>query len=804
MLKNYLVIALRNLTRQKFYAGINIMGLAIGVAGCLLILLYIVDELSYDRFHTHADRIYRVVMDAKMTGQQFTAPVTSAPMARALVEDYPEVEAATRLFRLSGEVTRYNDIVLNEKEAAFADANFFEVFSFPLREGDPRTVLTEPQTVVLSRSAARKYFGSAPAVGQVLTVGDFNSRYTVTGVMEDMPHNSHMYFDMLMSMASFEDSRGDNWMSNSYFTYVLLRSGVSKANLEAKFPEIIKKYIGPLVEQFTGLTFEQFLERGDSWRFFLQPLPDIYLKSNLAYELRPTGDIRYVYILSAVALFIILIACINFMNLATARAARRAKEVGIRKVVGSVKRNLIGQFLIESLLYSVLATLAGLALAGLLVPGFNEISGKSVTLDFTRNAWILPGLVLIILLVGLVAGSYPAFYLTSFRPIDVLKGKIREGVRSSGIRSGLVVFQFAISITLIICTWSVYQQLQFLRNQHLGFTKENVVVISNAQRLGNNANALRQSLLASDPVVNASYANGIPADSRINSSPFRKETSKEDHIFSVIQADYDYLPTLGIELAAGRNFSREFKTDTAGVLLNEAAVRQLGWSVEEAVDKPLDFVGADGEPRLRVLGIIKNYNFESLHHSVKPLAILLSPTGRFLSVRVKPGNAQESIRRLESEWKKVVPDEPFEFAFLDDTFDAQFRAEQRLGTVFGLFTGLAIFIACLGLFGLASYITEQRAKEIGVRKVLGASEPQIVVLLSKDFTRLVLLAFMIAAPLAWYAMHTWLENFAYHINLSPLTFLLAGMVALAIAWLTLSYQAIKAALMNPVKSLRSE
>ncbi len=806
MIRNYLTVALRNMLKHKFYSGINILGLSIGIASCLLILLYVVDELSYDRFHAQADRTYRIGLEASLGGQNFSSPITAAPMAAALVKDFPEVEAATRLYRLDGEVTRYGNKAFTEKRVAFADSNFFNVFTFRLKEGNPAAALPGPQTLVLSETTARKYFGNAPALGKTLIVGNYNVAYRVTGVMADMPHNSHFHFDVLLSMASFPNSRNTEWVSNSFYTYVVLREGASAATFAGKMPGLVRRYVAPQLAQALKYPYEQFQKNGGKWAFFTQPVGSIHLYSDYPEgELEPNGSITYVYIFSAIALFILLIACINFMNLATARSSSRAKEVGIRKVLGSVKARLVGQFLTESLLYSIVAVALAYALTSLCLQPFNEIAGKNLSADVLRSGWLLGGIVVLTLGVGVLAGSYPAFYLTSFRPVEVLKGRLKAGAGSSRIRNALVVSQFAISICLIICTWVVYGQLQYARSRNLGLDKENVLVVNNARRLDASLQAFKQTLARQAPVANVTLAGELPATNQVNNTVFRKVGASEDNVFGFFAVDEDYFATLKMKLVQGRGFSRQFGTDSAAIVINEAAARQLGWA--EPLGRKLLFYG-EGPDRVRpltVIGVVQDFNFESLRNKIAPVVIMYSGgTESYAAVRLKPGSAEAGVALAEKIWKQYAPGEPFEYAFLDQNFDALFRAEQRLGKVFALFTGLGIFIACLGLFGLSAFVAEQRGKEIGVRKVLGASVPQIVLLLSTDFTRLVLIAFGVAVPLAWYAMHRWLENFAYRAPISPLTFVLAGLAALFIAWVTLSFQAIKAAVTNPVKTLRRE
>ena len=717
------------------------------------------------------------------------------------MEELSEVENATRILHLFGVQTiRYNETTIVEENVYWADSTFFDVFSFQLSAGDPTTALTEPNSLVITKGMALKYFGDEPALGKTLLVGDEQVPHEVTGVVENLPSNVHFHFSMLRSMASIEMSRRNEWFSNNFITYLLLHEGASPESLEAKLPGLVEKYVGPEIEQFLGVSLETLTQQGDQYGYFLQPLLDIHLRSNLSLELEPNGDITYVYILGAIAFFIILLACINFMNLATARSANRAKEVGIRKTLGSLRSGLVGQFMTESVVLSLIATCLAVVAANLLLPSFGNIAGREISSALFIQPGFLLGLLGFMLVVGMLAGSYPAIYLSSFRPVEVLKGKLRAGTKSSGIRNTLVVFQFFVSITLIICTLLVYQQLEYVRAKNLGLNKENVMVMYGAQRLTNSQQgAFKQALFNQSQVVNASISSDIPPGS-IARSIFRKTATEEDASLYMYEVDYDYLPTMQIELLEGRNFSRSFSTDTAAILLNEAAVRALG--SENLLNEAVIHTGSGRT--YQVVGIFKNFNFESLRSEIQPLVLTLNTQGSYLSARISSENVSATVNQIESLWEQYAPSQPFQYAFLDDNYDALFRAEQRLGKVFSIFTGLAIAVACLGLLGLATFIAEQRTKEIGIRKVMGASATNITLLLSKDFTKLVTIAFGIAIPVAYLIMRKWLEGFAYRTDVSPWVFLIAGVGALLIAWLTVSFQSIKAALANPVDSLRNE
>ncbi|WKN41102.1 ABC transporter permease [Tunicatimonas pelagia] len=806
MIRNYLKITLRNLANQKLYTFLNVLGLSIGIASCLMILLYVHHELSYDAFHEKAERIYRVGLNGKIADQEVFTTNTTPPLAYTAVEEFPEVENATRIYTHWGnQVIRYGETVISEEDVYMADSTFFDVFSFPLLAGDAATALVDPTSIVIPEDVARKYFGDEPPLGKTLLLGSDKTPHTITGVLEKLPDNSHVHFSMLRSMSAVEYSRDDGWFNNSFQTYLLLHEGASSESLEAKLPGLVAKYVGPEVQQFLGVSLEDFFEQGNKYGYFLQPLLDIHLHSDLQDELEPNGDITYIYIFAAIGFFIILLACINFMNLATARSANRAKEVGVRKTLGSMRVHLIRQFLSESVLLSLIATVLALVSAGLLLSPFNNLAGKEISSALFAEPWFLLSLLSLMLLVGLLAGSYPAFYLSSFRPVEVLKGKLKAGMKSSGVRNVLVVFQFFISITLIICTLLVYQQLEYTRTKNLGFEKENMIIIDGAWRLDKGKQeALRQDLASQSAIVDASISNNVPPGVN-NTTIFRKKGEEQDILVSTYDVDYNHLPTMKIELLEGRNFSRDFPTDTAAILLNEAAVREFG--LDDPLSEEIRYFGGGeygSHLDLKVVGVFKDFNFETLRNNIRPLALMLTTQGSKISVRTAPGDVSATLATVEELWGQYASEEPFQYSFLDEDFDALFRAEQRLGQVFSVFTGLAILVACLGLLGLAAFMAEQRTKEIGIRKVLGASVANVVVLLSKDFTKLVVVAFIMAIPLAYFIMQSWLKGFAFKISIGPGTFILAGGAALLIAWLTVSWQSIKAASANPVKSLRSE
>lgn len=804
MLKSYLKIALRNLLKHKAYSFINIAGLAVGLACCLLISLYVKDELSYDRYHAKADRIFKVATEVRSAEKQSQFALTPAPLAEALARDFPEVETTTRLFTFFGEgLVRYGEKRFNEPRIYFGDSTFFDVFSIPLLRGEIKTALAQPNTVVLSESAARKYFGSNDPLGKTLSINNDGLDLQVAGVMQDIPANTHFHCDFLISLSTTRMSRNPSFITNiNFHTYAVLRPNASAQTLEAKFPEAIKKYVAAQVAARFGQSFEEFTAAGIETKWQLVPITDIHLRSRREYEIEANGNIATVYLFAAIAAIVLLIACINFMNLAAARSASRAKEIGVRKVIGSNRLQLLRQFLTESLLLSFLALLAGLVLVELFLPTFNQLAGKQIETSFFANAASIAILLGVTLLVGLLAGSYPAFVLSAMRPVLVLKSSSPVSASGTWIRRGLVVFQFAISVALIAGTFIVHSQLGFVLNRSLGFDKEQVLVIKRASALGQQRETFKQRLLQNPSVNNVAASTTLPGK-LYGRSTYRAlgAPAENSHAMHEMYVDENFLPTLGIALKSGRNFSREFATDTSAVILNEAAAKLFGWAnpLGQTLTQPGDSLW-----RAAVIGVVKDFHFESLHKPIQPLVILHQPFFQYLSVRLRPENFAATVQAVESLWKEFVPQQPFEFSFLDQDFDAQYRAEERTGKIFGLFAALAIFIACLGQFGLASHTIQKRTKEIGVRKVLGASATSIVGLLSKEFVRLVVMAVLIAAPMAYYIMNRWLQDFAYRIEIGWWVFALAGGVALLIALITVSTQAIKAALANPVEALRYE
>ncbi len=811
MLKNYLKIAVRNLLRQKVYSLINISGLAIGMACCLFILLYVRDELSYDRHHKHADRIYRVGLDAAVSGEDIHAALTAAPLAATLRAEYPEVEAATRLYKANRVLIDHENRKFYEDRFLWADSTVFQVLAFPLVRGDETTALNGPHKIVLTTSAAHKYFGDLDPLGQMLRV-DNREDYVVTGLLHDQPANTQFQFDFLASLSSLPWTQQANWISNSFYTYMRLRQDAKPENLTAKFPILVRRDIAPQIEKGLGISYDEAVARGFKWGYFLEPLPKIYLHSTAMRDISPHSDIRYIYILSAIAFFILLIACINFMNLATARSAKRAKEVGVRRVLGSERLQLARQFLGESVLLALLAMIFALAFVQILLPWFNQLAGKQIAVATVNSSPVLVMLLAIALSAGVLAGLYPAFMLSSFQPVRVLKGQLTGKAGGGRFRSVLVVAQFCISLILLVGTLVVFKQLRFMQNYKLGFAQEQVLIFPvETEAMAQSFETARSELLKNPQVLNAAAGSAIPGRFLDNLSGYRPQGAAQDAIITLWTArvTHEYLQTLQCELVAGRDFSREVATDAeAACVINEAAAQALGWTPADAVGKQVAETGTgEGDTDLMrtVVSVVKDFHFESLQEPIKPAIFTISKNNlRFALVRVRPESLAETLAGLQAQWENLMPEHRSQYFFLDEDFGKLYEKEKRLGRIVGSFAFLAMFIACLGLLGMASFVAQQRTKEIAVRKVLGATATSVIAMLSKDFLKLVTLAFVLAAPVAYLAMQRWLEDFAHRISLGVEVFVAAGVLTLLITLLTVSTQAARAALTNPAEAIRYE
>ncbi len=804
MFKNYLKTAWRNIRKNKLFSFINILGLSIGIATCFIIMLYVQDELSYDKFNKNANNIARVVFHAKLNGGKIDESVTMPPVAQTMKKDFPEVQDATRILSFGTPKITYNNTVFKNDQFAMADQNLFSIFTLPMLEGDAKTALAEPNAVVITQQTAKKYFGNADAIGKTISVSlDSNRLYRVTGIIKNIPSNSHFHFDLFASMNGWADAKSATWLSGGYHTYLLLKPGTDLNKMEARFPAMVAKYMGPQIQQQMGLSLKQFTSKGNSLGFALQPLTDIHLNSNTTTEFEPGGNAAYVYIFGGVAIFMLIVACINFINLSTAGASKRAKEVGVRKVAGSGKLQLIGQFLSESILIAFFALFIAFALVELALPAFNNISGKHLGFDIKPIlAFIGLGL-----LVGVVAGIYPAFYLSSFKPIAVLKGKLTANHKSFGLRSGLVVFQFFISVALIIGTIVVYRQMKYIQNKDLGFNKNQILIIPNSYALGNNEQVFKQQMLQDSRIVNATASYYKPAGPSNYNNALAYPQGNDHLVVDGVEyhVDENYIPTLGMKMVNGRNFSKDFATDSLAIILNETAAHALGWNDITAIGKTVIRQNSDRGNNIpfHVIGVVKNFNFKSLHEAISPLYMTLQPEGGLI-FKIKTTDVAGLLATMKKNWDSYKTEDPFTYDFMDDLFNKTYSAEQKTGNILNIFSVLIILVACLGLFGLVTYTAEQRTKEIGIRKVLGASVSQVTQMLSKEFLKLVFIASLIAFPVAWWAMNKWLQSFAYRINISWWIFIVAGLSALLIALITVSFQAIKAAVANPVKSLRTE
>jgi len=800
VLRNYITIAFRNLFRQKGYSIINISGLAIGLAAFILIVLYVANELSYDKFHDKHDRIYRICVEGMVAGDVLNVAVSAAPTGEAMVRDIPEIINVTRIDEFSQSVHFvYEDRRYFQEGLLFVDSTFFDIFSFELIRGNPKTALVEPYSFVLTKSTAEKYFGQDDPIGKTIKVND-KRNYTITAIVADPPENSHFDFEVLASFTSQIKSNGkevyENWGSLGLYTYVLLAKEANPDEVEKRFPEMYLQYMDDLSE-LENIKFEPYL----------QPITKIHLHSNLMAELETNSDISYIYTFMAIAIFILLIACINFMNLSTARSMKRAREVGLRKVVGAYRSQLIFQFIGESLILSFIGLIFALILVEIALPVFNQLLEQELRLDLFRQTNVFILLIFLATIVGLISGSYPAFYLSAFQPIKVLKGTSSKSAKKSPVRNILVIIQFTISVFLIISTGFVYNQLNFLRQKKLGFNKEQMIVIPlRGERIREKANIFKSEFLNLSSVSAVSTSRFVPGRD-MDGTGYIPEGYDENNpviIFTNI-VDHDYISTMEMQIIEGREFDREFATDSSAVIINEALKKKLGW--EKPLNKKITGFGSDGEFDLNVIGVVRDFHFRSLHDVVEPsLMFITSNHARNLNIRLHAGDVQEQVRLIREKWQEIETSIPFDYYFLDEDFNSQYKAEQRIGEIFIYFTFIAILIACLGLFGLASYNAEQKTKEIGIRKALGSSIQKIVFMLSKQFTKWVIIANVIAWPLAWYFINDWLGNFAYSIKILDYwwIFMVSAILSIFIAILTVSYQAIKAALANPVDAIKYE
>lgn len=809
MIFNYFKIAIRNLLKYRFISFINLFGLTVGLVCCLLITIFILNELSYDRYNKNADRIYRVTRSFNNQDGVVSLNLSTIapPFGYYLPGDFPEIKKMTRLLENDATPMKYKEKIFNEKSSFFADENFFDVFTVKILKGNPATALSDPYCAMLTEETAKKYFGDEDPMNKVIR---YNSQFDfkVTGVYKAFPPNAHMHPGMLLSFNTLKDTvvYGEknletNWGNNSFFTFLLMPENFSSEKMIARFPAFIDKRMDPRV--YNGRTPSKLTKLG------LQKLTDIHLYSHTDFEAEPNGDISRVYIFSAIALFILLIACINYMNLSTARSALRAREIGIRKVIGARKKELIAQFLGESVLICWAAILLAGGLTFLALPWINKISGQELSMNSLFQWKIIVPLLITPFVVGIISGIYPALFMSSFQPVKTLKGLFKAGGGNISFRKALVVSQFAISIILIITTVIVFQQLHYIQTKSLGFDKERVVTMGYTSEVNKQYEAFRTDILRNTAFKDMTRSSRIPTGrllDNMNSFTLNGDSSRPVTTdIKFVSTDYDFVSTFGIPVVSGRFFSRDFGSDTASFVINESAVKALGWKdAANAVGKNFKYGNQSGH----IIGVINDFNFESMHQAIVPMVLVMFPASQYyfnnLSIKIAGNNISSALAYMNNIWKKFFPETPLDYTFLDEHFDKLYQSEQKQATLFTVFACVAIFIACLGLFGLSAFAISQRIKEIGVRKILGANVSGIVGLLSKDFLKLVAVAALLAFPIAWYAMNNWLKDFAYRIHIQWWVFIVAGIIAALIAFLTVSFQAIRAALSNPVKSLRTE
>ncbi|HEY4064778.1 MAG TPA: ABC transporter permease [Puia sp.] len=805
MFRNYFRIAFRHLRKDRGFAFINIFGLAAGLAVCLLIVLFVTDEFGYDTYNKKADRIFRIVSDIRLNGNSNNSNYTPSPMGATLVKDYPSVEKSVRIRRIGDLLIKMGNEKVPEPDAVFADSTLFDVFTLPLLGGDPHTALVAPYSMVISETMAKKYFHSTDILGRTLVTDD-TTTYKITGVMKDMPSQSHFHFHFIKAMSERKPGHADPWVNLYSTTYVLARPGVDGKDIDRMLASIVTHYVGPQLQQNHHSSLSDLAKNGDYFRFYSMPLTRIHLYSHVSFEFEPNGSIQDVYIFVIIAVFILLIACSNFMNLSTARSADRAREVGVRKVLGSSRKELMLQFLAESVLTSLVALLLAIGITALLLPYFNRWSGKHISILVLGGKWMLSGLLLSSLAVGSLAGSYPALYLSAFQPIQVLKGRLAAGFRGSWLRNGLVVAQFVTAIALITGALVIYRQLNYIHNRDLGFNREQVLTVSNTNNLGPQARLFEEEVDKLPGITGSTMTGCLPG--RINYvgiTYFKEGAAKGDQAFLLWrwQVDANYIPLLGMKILRGRNFSPVLSTDSSGVLINETAARLLGYP--DPIGKPL-YRGPGPDDAFHIIGLVKDFNAETLHNKTEPIVFQLEEDRRAVSFRIHTHDLPGLIAGIKERYRSMpnAAGQPFIYSFLDDDFNKLYKADERTGQLFVFFALLAIFIACLGLFGLVSYAAERRTKEIGIRKVMGATVTDVVRLLSKDFLRLVILAAVIACPIAWWGMHQWLQGFAYRTEIGWWIFVLSGALAVMITMLTVGFQAMKAAMVNPVLHLRTE
>jgi len=813
MLRNYIKIAFRNLTKYKGYTIINILGLAFGLSCTLFIAIFVYNEISYDKFHTKSELIYRMCVKGEMGGNDLNMAATAVPMAEALVNEFPEIIQATRIYRGGGRLVKYGDNKFNEaaEDFYFGDSTFFEVFSFPFIHGDPHSALDNPFSIILTETTANKYFGDEDPIGKNLSVEYDTTLYQVTGVIKDIPSTSHFHFNLMGSYHSLENSRNTSWLNHNVYTYVVTVPGINEESFRININSLIEKYAGPQIYQILGITMDQFNEQGNSFGYFVQNLEDIHLYSNLQYELEQNGNPFYVYIFSVLGFIILLVACINFMNLATARSSKRAREVGVRKVTGSLRRHLIFQFLTESTVISFISLIVAVGLVYLLMPYFNNLIESNLVFNPFVSVILILVLAGLAVFVGILAGFYPAFVLASVKPVNVLKGKLQSGAKGSILRKILVVVQFGCTIIIMLGTFIVFTQLNYMQNKELGFDKKNTLVIKRADALNNQMEAFKQELSKHSNIITVGNSAHIPGMIFNNNAHFLEGRSMND-IYLLMQTavSYEFLEVMKMEMLEGRFFSMDYPTDSFGVIINESAVKSLG--LEDPVGKRFMLPQNNPENPIgykTIIGVVKDFHFESMHEYINPVIFdfMRGNYGGFVLVRMEGDNKQEVIQYVENTWDNFVNDNPIEYVWLEDDFNKIFMPEKQTSNILLVFSFFSIFISCLGLFGLISFTTSQRTNEIGVRKTLGSSVGQVVIMLFRETAVLLALSTILAIP-SYFIFVNWLQNFAFDIKFNPGIFFIYllgfALITLIVSLLTVSYQSVKSAMINPANALRHE
>jgi putative ABC transport system permease protein len=806
MFKNLIKHSISSFKRQRSYIIINILGLSIGIACSLLIAIYVINEAGYDKFNTKRARIYRTILNGKIGGQEITVASSPAIMGSTLLKEFPEIEDYLRMNGNGPTVIEYNDQTFTEDHLVEVDSSFFNFFSVPVLKGDPKGLLNAPHKAVLSVSTAKKIFGNENPIDKPIKIGSDTTRYIVSGVMADVPRNSHFEANILTSFMTNPRSKNPEWMSNSFNTYLLLKPNSSYKTVDAKFPELMLKYVGPEIQQYMGITLTDFLAQGNKYRFYLQNLSDIHLDISIQQDFKASVDPKYLKIFGSIAILIVLIAAINFMNLSTAQATRRAKEVGIKKVAGSTRGMLVAQFLSESFILSFVALLFALVFIKLSLPFFNKLLGASLSLSLFSAWYTIPLLILFSIFVGFLAGSYPALFLSSFNPYEVLKGNVKNSMQNGRLRRVLVVFQFAVSILLIVGTMIMYRQIKYMLNRDVGFNKEQLIVINRAEALGKKMKSFKETVKNIPGVVNISSSTAIPGRTNNNNGYMMEGRKDETFLMATSWVDYDFLDTYGMTLASGRSFKESFTSDKDACIINESA--QKDFNIAD-IDKARFM-----EPRdsgkinyLPIIGVVKNFNYESLRNPIKPYILKFQNDYMlwgYITVRLSAQNYSKTITAIEDKWKEFVSNNPLQYYFLDADFEEMYKQEKQNAQMAVVFSILAIFIAALGLFGLTSFTVEQRTKEIGVRKAMGSSVTAIYIVISREVVILVSVSALIAWPLVYYWAGKWLQNFYYKINLGFFTLAIGLAIALGIAVLTISYRILRAARVNPAQSLKYE